>query len=327
MICTINIIAKLGAYVVAVTPEVVLSDDGKSKSLSIGSYILFTKNDPKLGIIRSLCEKYIAWGINDRTKLGVIKCNNSDVNKTRFGIVSEYYTQFQLRCLIADITNINILTVYGDEDFIMYVVIENMNGIDIKDLNSIELIEIKYYSENRNMFTTTSANESIVTQINVLDDENDMTIHINNDIYIFNSIQMENYCINITDWFGYLTIFDLTNDYIIYFDGFTQNTINQDIHSSCPSGNVTSTNSVTLEDGTMGYMQSINVNSISVNGSISLIRIVFGNSSNYNCNLTYYVHTGVYLNKHVKNFDNNYNIENKILYQLTKQLHIMKQQQ
>ena len=51
-----------------------------------------------------------------------------------------------------------------------------------------------------------------------------------------------------------------------------------------------STSKVTLKDRTIGYMASINVNSRFVNDS-SIIRIIFGDSPDYDYNLTYYINS------------------------------------
>ena len=62
---------------------------------------------------------------------------------------------------------------------------DDKKKIDFKDSHLIKLIEIEYCSESQNRFARTPANESIITPINILGDENNMSIPINNDIYIF----------------------------------------------------------------------------------------------------------------------------------------------
>ena len=42
-----------------------------------------------------------------------------------------------------------------NEDLTIYLIIKNMNVTDVKDLNLIESIEMKYCSANKNMLTTT----------------------------------------------------------------------------------------------------------------------------------------------------------------------------
>ena len=97
-----------------------------------------------------------------------------------------------------------------NENLIVYIIIENMNVINVK--------EMKCYLENQNMFTRTSEDENMVLQIDIFDDENDISRHINNNNYTFNLTQIENYSINVTNCFGYLTMFDLKDDEIIRLD-------------------------------------------------------------------------------------------------------------
>ena len=139
-----------------------------------------------------------------------------------------------------------------------------------------------------------------MTQVNILDDDN-ISIDIDNDIYTFNLTKMVNYCINVTDCFECLTTFDVADGDTIYFGGFTRTTVNQELNCTCPIGSVTSTSIdtatvtvVTLKDGKVGYMGTLNVNSISVNDSSCLITIAFADS--LNCDLIYYVNGGSYLN-------------------------------
>ena len=187
-----------------------------------------------------------------------------------------------------------------DEDVTMYVIIKNTSVMDVKDLNLFKSIEIKHCSDNKNIVFIIHANDNIIIQINILDDDNDIGIHINNDMYTFNLTQMENCCINVCNCFDCSTMFDVTNDDKIHPHGVTRIKFNQALNSSYPIGSINSTNSVTLDDDTIDYMKSINVNCSSLkdnsSDSISLIRIIFEDSSDYNCDLTCHINNGSYLN-------------------------------
>ena len=119
---------------------------------------------------------------------------------------------------------------------------------------------------------------------------------------------------------------------------------NQELNCACLMGSTYSTSKVTLKNGAIGYIASINVNSRSINGNGN-IRITFEDSSDNNCDLTYYVNSESCLNitsSHIVNINfgidtdvvNSTNMQineliiiirlrMKLLYHLTKQLYIV----
>ena len=146
---------------------------------------------------------------------------------------SEYYIEYLT--IKHEIYNDNVIeTDWGwfdyhdeEEDFTMYIIIKNMTVTDVKDLKLIKLIKIEYDSQNKSVFTTSDAIETI-NETNILDDEKD--------IYKFILLQMENYCTNVIDCFDFLTIFE-----IIYCHVLRRNMINQELYCNYPIGAVIST--------------------------------------------------------------------------------------
>lgn len=111
------------------------------------------------------------------------------------GIIFSWLILFQLyNIIIAESNNfIEIKYKWYNHfyaDLILYAIIESINAMDVKDFNRIKLIEIKVRSDNKNMFTT-STNECIRIQINILDDGNDISIRANNNVHAVHIMQIK----------------------------------------------------------------------------------------------------------------------------------------